>query len=129
MSDLTNNLTLQANGTKGLAPILRNIEIAEFTVAGVNLGNTALKSQVSLDVFVEEIVMPDEQAPDSKYLGEIEINHIIKLDTLQSTDEPEVASAPVDSDETTEHRYIDTEHVEPTGNDPYPNKSPLLASN
>jgi hypothetical protein len=125
--------TFEPSRTNGFSSLFRKFEIAESTVAGVNIGRTAVKSEVKLGIFIFQDTPQPEQAND--YLGEIEINHTATsvpqdLGEISSIDDTKEVLAPDDDKaNTVSHSYIATEPIKPTKNNPYPEHPALLAPN
>jgi hypothetical protein len=123
------NSTQTVKKTNATPAILRAFDIAEADVASVDLGRIAVSDQADL----EANIVPASAVPaeDTNYLGVVEINHSEIKDAEPTTEEN---AEPVDEnkkDNEVRQRYLrsETEVYKPTGNDPYPNLSPLLAPN
>jgi hypothetical protein len=130
MNDLGNS-QINPQTITGLPAIIRNIEIAKTNVASVNLGKIAVSEELVLkeDLLVENL----KPEYDDTYQGVVEINHTEASDsealsepTVNDINETQAISEP---DKPVKQKYIYSEPYTPTGDDPYPNLSPLLAHN
>lgn len=126
-------------------PLLRNFEITEVNVACVNLGRTAVNNETVLgDIFISKEDATREKVLENEgdsYLGVVDIHHsnlpqeekdLDELDSTKQKDRGLDIKEQQDQDEkleTVSNKYIPSKPYTPTGNDPYPNRTPLLAPN
>ena len=136
MSDANDN-SINLKTTNSTSPVLRNAGIAQATIAAVDSGRLAVTSELSAKDVIENTPGSSE---DEAYQGVVGINHTDLPEAQQAIEEPEIAAPqakepdpivqqPEERLETVNNKYIPSEPYEPTGNDPYPKRPPLLAPN
>lgn len=128
--DLNNPKTAQSASS-----ITRNLQIAQATVAGVDLGEIAVSSESSLEQQKDSVELPQEQKTAEEYLGQVDIDHMSKESAADTPTDQQIVESGEESQTASEtleavnNKYIPSEPYEPTGNDPYPKRPPLLAPN
>jgi hypothetical protein len=138
MSDSNDN-SVATNSSNTTPPVLRNAGIAEATIVAVDSGRLAVTSQLTTQKDVDENANNSERE-DEAFQGVVDVNHTDIPGSEQAVEEPEIIEAqaeeayiaepqPVEKLETVNNKYIPSEPYEPTGNDPYPKRPPLLAPN
>jgi hypothetical protein len=128
MSDL--NYKTQLTKTKrNEPPFFRQADIAAVTIVAVDSGRLALSCEVELVNNSTQKVDSQLEA-DGDFQGVVDIEHAFDPVMNQMNDNlKSITTIQDDASAQVEQRYLTTEPNTPTENEPYPNKSPLLAYN
>jgi hypothetical protein len=124
-------------------PLLRSFARDQVDIARVNVGRVAVDNEVVLNnIFTTTEDATREKVLENEgdsYLGVVDIHHsdlpqeenvFDELDsTKQKERELDTTEQQDEKLETVSNKYIPSKPYTPTGDDPYPNRTPLLSTN